>query len=80
MRIVDLLKKDSILLNGSPKSKSEAIDLLVELQVKGGNIADRDEYKKGFWPVRQKVRPPLARGLRYLMPKARQLRRRRLRQ
>lgn len=48
MRIVDLLKKDSILLNGSPKSKSEAIDLLVELQVKGGNIADRDEYKKGI--------------------------------
>ena len=48
MRIVDLLKKDSILLGGSPKSKSEAIDLLVELQVKGGNIADRDEYKKGI--------------------------------
>lgn len=48
MRIVDLLKKDSIMLGGSPKSKSEAIDLLVELQVKGGNIADRDEYKKGI--------------------------------
>lgn len=26
MRIVDLLKKDSIMLCGSPKSKSEAID------------------------------------------------------
>lgn len=48
MRIVDLLKKDSILLNGSPKSKSEAIDMLVELQVKGGSIADRDEYKRGI--------------------------------
>lgn len=48
MRIVDLLKKDSILLNGSPKSKSEAIDMLVELQVKGGSIADREEYRKGI--------------------------------
>ncbi len=46
MRIVDLLKKDSIQLNVSPKSKNEAIDILVELQVKGGNIADKEEYKK----------------------------------
>ncbi|MGN1094876.1 MAG: fructose-specific PTS transporter subunit EIIC [Eubacteriales bacterium] len=46
MRIVDLLKKESILLNGSPKSKSEAIDMLLDLQVKSGNIADKEEYKK----------------------------------
>lgn len=48
MKIVDLLKKDSIKLGASPKSKSEAIDLLVELQVKGGKISDKDEYKKGI--------------------------------
>lgn len=48
MRIVDLLKKESILLNGSPKSKSEAINILVDLQVKGGKIADKEEYKKGI--------------------------------
>ena len=48
MRIVDLLSKDSILLNGSPQSKTEAIDILVELQVKGGKIADKEEYKKGI--------------------------------
>ena len=48
MRIVDLLKKESIQLNVSPLSKTEAIDMLVELQVKGGNIADKDEYKKGI--------------------------------
>lgn len=48
MRIIDLLNKESILLNGSPKSKSEAIDMLVDLQVKGGNIADKEEYKKGI--------------------------------
>lgn len=48
MRIVDLLKKESIQLNASPTSKSEAIDMLVDLQVKSGNIADREEYKKGI--------------------------------
>ena len=48
MRIVDLLKKESIELNASPKTKSEAIDLLVELQVKSGNIADAEGYKKAI--------------------------------
>lgn len=48
MRIIDLLKKESIQLNASPKSKSEAIDILVDLQVNGGCISDKDEYKKGI--------------------------------
>lgn len=48
MRIVDLLSKNSITLNAAPKSKAEAIDMLVDLQVKGGKIADREAYKKGL--------------------------------
>lgn len=48
MRIVDLLSKESVMLNGTPKTKSEAIDMLVDLQVKGGKIADKAEYKKGI--------------------------------
>lgn len=48
MRIVDLISKDSMTLQASPKSKSEAIDMLVDLQVKGGRIADKAEYKKGI--------------------------------
>ena len=48
MHIVDLLSKDSIMLNADPKSKIEAIDMLVDLQVKGGKIADREAYKKGI--------------------------------
>ncbi len=48
MRIVDLLSKDSILLGGTPKNKAEAIDTLVELQVKGGKIADKEAYRKGI--------------------------------
>ncbi len=48
MRIIDLLNKDSITLNAAPRSKSEAIDMLVELQMKGGKISDKEEYKKGI--------------------------------
>ena len=42
MRIVDLLSENSIELGASIASKSEAIDRLVELQVKGGHIKDKD--------------------------------------
>ena len=48
MRITDLLKKDSISLGAAPKSKAEAIDLLIGLQTKGGNIADVEAYKAGI--------------------------------
>lgn len=48
MRIVDLINKESILLGAAPRSKSEAIEMLVDLQVKGGNIADREAYKQGI--------------------------------
>ncbi len=48
MRIVDLLSKESIALNAAPESKSDAIDMLVDLQVKGGKIANPNEYKKGI--------------------------------
>ena len=63
MRIVDLLKKDSILLGGSPKSKSEAIDMLIELQVKGGKIADKDEYKKGILAREEKGSTAVGEGI-----------------
>lgn len=56
MRIVDLLGKDSITLNAAPKSKSEAIDMLVDLQVKGGKIADARNTRQAFSPGRSRVR------------------------
>ncbi|MDD5923647.1 MAG: fructose-specific PTS transporter subunit EIIC [Clostridia bacterium] len=46
MRIVDLLSKNSIVLNVTPTSKEEAIDMLIELQLKAGNISDKDMFKK----------------------------------
>ncbi len=48
MRIVDLINKESVMLGAAPKSKAEAINMLVELQAKSGNIADKEEYKKGI--------------------------------
>lgn len=48
MRIVDLLDKKSILLGAAPASKAEAIDTLIDLQLKGGRIADADGYRKGI--------------------------------
>ncbi len=48
MRIVDLLKKDCIELNANPGSKSEAIDILVGLHEKAGNLLDAKAYKEGI--------------------------------
>ena len=48
MRITDLLKKQGISLGASPQSKREAIDLLVDLHAKCGNLNDVAAYKEGI--------------------------------
>ena len=48
MRITDLLKKESISLNRVLASKSDAIDALIELHEKAGNLNDKDAYKKAI--------------------------------
>lgn len=48
MRITELLKKDGILLGAKVSSKEEAIDVMVDLQEKSGNISDKAEYKSGI--------------------------------
>lgn len=63
MRIVDLLNKDSILLNGVPKSKTEAIDMLVDLQMKSGNISDREIYKQGILAREEKGSTAVGEGI-----------------
>lgn len=45
MRIIDLLKKDAIELNTSVASKNDAIDKLVALHEKAGNLVDVNAYK-----------------------------------
>ena len=46
MRITDLLKKESIELNSPVSTKQGAIDKLIDLQAKAGNISDKNAYKK----------------------------------
>ncbi|MDD6644812.1 MAG: fructose-specific PTS transporter subunit EIIC [Oscillospiraceae bacterium] len=48
MRIVDLLKSDCIELGVKLNSKSEAIDKLVALHDKAGNLLDAKAYKEGI--------------------------------
>lgn len=48
MRIIDLLKKDAIQLNTSVSSKTEAIDELIALHKKAGNLTDADTYKSAI--------------------------------
>lgn len=44
MKITDLLKPQSILLNASPSNKADAIYTLGDLMDKGGNLSDKAEY------------------------------------
>lgn len=47
MKITDLLKRESVELSGTPESKGQVIDQMVELMAKGGNINDLQRYKEG---------------------------------
>ena len=48
MKIIDLLKKDAIALNVSLTDKEEAIDKLISLHEKAGNLADKAAYKEAI--------------------------------
>ena len=45
MKIVDLLKVESIDLKAKPQDKAAALEHLITLMERGGNIADKEEYK-----------------------------------
>ena len=46
MKITDLLSKDAIKLNGIANSKQDAINKLVDLMAKNGNLTDKEKYKQ----------------------------------
>ena len=48
MRIRELLKKEGIALGVKVDSKDAAIDYLINLHAKSGNITDKAEFKKGI--------------------------------
>ena len=49
MKITDLLKPQSILLNASPTNKADAIYTLGDLMDKGDNLSDKAEYLKAVF-------------------------------
>ena len=49
MKITDLLKPQSILLNAAPTDKVDAIYTLGDLMDKGGNLSDKAEYLKAVF-------------------------------
>lgn len=53
MRITKLLNIDSINLDGKPKTKTETLDMMVDLMCKGGNIEDKIAYRNGVY-IREK--------------------------
>ena len=48
MRIIDLLKPESVITKSQIKSKEEAIETLIDLHQKAGHLSDRAEYRKGI--------------------------------
>lgn len=46
MKISSLLSKDGILLNKTPKSKQEAIEMMIDCHVNLGNISDESVFRK----------------------------------
>lgn len=48
MRIVDLLKKEAVVLNADVSTKEQMLDLLIDLHGKVGNVSDQAEFKKGI--------------------------------
>ena len=48
MRIVDLLKKEAVVLNADVSEKEQMLDLLVDLHKKVGNIEDKEAFKAGI--------------------------------
>ena len=48
MRIIDLLKAEAIQLNTAVASKEEAIDKMIALHEKAGNLSDTAAYKEAI--------------------------------
>ena len=53
MRITDLLDPRSISLTATPKTKSEALDQLVDLMCASGKINDKEAYRKQVYAREQ---------------------------
>ena len=63
MRITELLDKRSISLSGTPGSKSEALDQVVELMVKSGKIKDAESYRRQVYAREEESTTGIGEGI-----------------
>ena len=56
MRITDLLDRRSVSLTAAPKTKSETLDMAVDLMVKSEKISDREAYRKQVYLMQLRSR------------------------
>jgi PTS system fructose-specific IIC component len=63
VRIIDLLKPQSIDLNARVKDKAGAIDHLVDLMDKGGHLRDKEGYKQGVLAREQEGSTGIGEGI-----------------
>lgn len=63
MRITDLLDRRSVSLSAGPKSKSEALDMAVDLMVKSEKISDREAYRKQVYAREQESTTGIGEGI-----------------
>lgn len=65
MRITDLLDKRSISQDAAPKTKSEALDMAVDLMVKSEKISDREAYRKQVYLREEESTTGIGKGIFY---------------
>ena len=63
MRITDLLDIRSVKLDGTPKSKQEAVDEMVSLMVKSGKINNAEEYRKQVYAREEESTTGIGEGI-----------------
>ena len=63
MRVKDLLSVSCIDLNGSAGSKKEAIEKMVDLMTKRGNISDKETYLKGVFAREEESTTGIGEGI-----------------
>ena len=69
MRVKDLLKPEAIQIGGSATGKDDAIDKLVALMCKEGNVTDVEGYKAAVRAREAEAPRRLARASRFRTPR-----------
>lgn len=63
MKIIDLLDRRSIDLNGAPADKSQALDQMVELMAAGGRLSDVEAYRRQVYAREEESTTGIGEGI-----------------